>query len=135
MEVRGVHHVAIAVDDLDTAVATYSRVFGARVELRARIADQGVDAVYLRVGDGRVELVTPLARDTPIGRVLAKRGLGMHHVAFEVPDVSAAVEALARSGADVVDTEPRRGFGGHQVAFVHPDSLHGVLAEVVAPGG
>ncbi len=130
--VMGVHHVAMAVDDLGAAVAAYGRLFGARVELRERMESQGVDAVYLRLGRGRVELVTPLAADTPVGRFLANRGPGMHHVAFEVASVREAVDGLARGGASVIDPEPRRGLGGHEVAFVHPDSLHGVLAEVVA---
>jgi methylmalonyl-CoA/ethylmalonyl-CoA epimerase len=131
VEVRAVHHVAMAVEDLDAAVATYEHLFGARVELRGRMEDQGVEAVYLRVGSGRIELVSPLGADTPVGRFLAKRGPGMHHVAFEVPDVAAAVDRLAADGADVIDPEPRHGLGGHEVSFMHPDSLHGVLAEVI----
>lgn len=125
------HHVALAVEDLDAAVETYVRFFGAEVEERARIEEQGVDAVYLRFGEGRLELVSPLGPDTPVGRFLARRGPGMHHVAFEVESVSEAVETLGRAGASVIEPAPRRGFGGHQVAFVHPESLHGVLAEVV----
>jgi methylmalonyl-CoA/ethylmalonyl-CoA epimerase len=121
----------MAVEDLESAVATYTRYFGARVERRGRLADQGVDAVYLRVGDGRVELVAPLAADTPVGRFLAKRGPGMHHLAFEVDDVAAAIGELDRAGATVIDAEPRRGFADHPVAFVHPESLQGVLVEVV----
>ena len=135
VRVSGVHHVAMAVDDLAGAVETYERLFGATVELRGRMDDQGVDAVYLRVGEGRLELVAPLAADTPVGRFLAKRGPGMHHVAFEVDDVAAAIDELARSGADVVDERPRPGLSGHEVAFVHPDSLRGVLAEVVSHRG
>ena len=132
MEVRAVHHVAMAVEDLDAAVATYERLFGARVELRGRMEDQGVEAVYLRVGSGRVELVSPLGADTPVGRFLAKRGPGMHHVAFEVADVATAVGKLAADGVELIDAEPREGLGGHEVSFVHPDSLHGVLAEVIS---
>ena len=132
MDVRGVHHVAMAVEDLDEAVETYTRLLGARVELRGRMEEQGVEAVYLRVGSGRLELVTPLAGDTPVGRFLASRGEAMHHVAFEVGDVRAATRELARRGATVIDEEPRAGLAGHEVSFVHPDSLHGVLAEVVA---
>jgi len=131
VEVRGVHHVAMAVEDLDEAVATYERLFGARVELRGRMDEQGVEAVYLQVGGGRVELVSALSEDTPVGRFLAKRGPGMHHVAFEVPDVAVAMGELAANGAEVIDPEPRNGLGGHEVSFVHPDSLHGVLAEVI----
>jgi methylmalonyl-CoA/ethylmalonyl-CoA epimerase len=126
-----VHHVALAVEDLDEAVSTYVRLFGAEVEERARIDEQGVDAVYLRVGGERLELVSPLAEDTPVGRFLARRGPGMHHVAFEVDDVAEAVDELGRRGAHVIEPAPRPGFGGHQVAFVHPESLHGVLAEIV----
>jgi methylmalonyl-CoA epimerase len=121
----------MAVEDLGQAVETYERLFGAEVEVRGRIDDQGVDAVYLRVGAGRIELVAPLAEDTPVGRFLAKRGPAMHHVAFEVDDIAAAVADLAANGATVID-EPRPGLAGKLVAFVHPDSLHGVLAEVVS---
>jgi len=131
VNVRGVHHVAMAVEDLGEAVETYARLFGAEVEVRGRMEDQGVDAVYLRIGEGRVELVAPLAEDTTVGRFLARRGPAMHHVAFEVDDVADALEQLAAQGATLIDEAPRQGLAGKQVAFVHPDSLHGVLAEVV----
>ena len=131
MTVRGVHHVALAVEDLAEAVDAYSRLFGAEVELRDRIEEQGVDAVYLRIGGGRLELVSPLRPDTPVGRFLANRGPGMHHVAFAVDDVAATLDKLVSEGAHVIDPAPRPGFGGKDVAFVHPDSLNGVLAEVV----
>jgi len=131
VDVRSVHHVAFAVQDLDEAVGTYQRLFGAEVELRGRMEDQGVEAAYLRVGSGRVELMSALAEDTPVGRFLAKRGPGMHHVAYEVPDVATAVGELAAAGADVIDPEPRTGLDGHDVSFVHPDSVHGVLLEVI----
>ena len=132
MEVRAVHHVAFAVDDLDEAVGTYERLFGARIELRGRMEDQGVEAAYLRVGDGRVELVSALGEDTPVGRFLAKRGPGMHHVAYEVRDVRAAIRSLESEGVELIDEEPRAGLGGHEVSFVHPDSVHGVLVEVIS---
>jgi methylmalonyl-CoA/ethylmalonyl-CoA epimerase len=131
VDVRALHHVAFAVDDLDDAVETYRTLFGAEVELRDRLEEQGVEAVYLRLGSGRVELVSPLGEDTPVGRFLARRGPGMHHVGIAVDDVTAAAAELAGGGANVIDPEPRRGLGGHEVVFVHPDSLHGVLAEVV----
>lgn len=134
MEVNGVHHVAFAVEDLDEALETYRSLFGAEVELRERVEEQGVEAAYLRLGHGRVELVSPLAEDTPVGRFLAKRGPGMHHVGLEVEDVAAAARELAAEGVEIVDREPRPGLGGHLVSFVHPDSLHGVLAEVVGVG-
>jgi methylmalonyl-CoA/ethylmalonyl-CoA epimerase len=132
VEVRSVHHVAFAVTDLDEALETYQRLFGARIELRGRMDDQGVEAAYLRIGDGRVELVSALGEDTPVGRFLAKRGPGMHHVAYEVADVAAALRSLVSEGVDVIDAEPRPGLGGHEVSFVHPDSVHGVLVEVIS---
>ena len=131
MDVRALHHVALAVEDLEEAVETYRSLFGAEVELRGRLEEQGVEAVYLRLGSGRVELVSALGEDTPVGRFLARRGPGMHHVGFEVDDVRAAARELEAKGVNVIDPEPRPGLGGHGVSFVHPDSLHGVLAEVV----
>jgi methylmalonyl-CoA/ethylmalonyl-CoA epimerase len=131
---RGIHHLGVAVDDLDAAVGTYERLFGAEVEHRATVPDQGVRAASLRVGGGRVELLEPLAADTPVGRFLAKRGPGMHHVAFEVTDLPATLAELTGAGAELIDDTPREGLFGLQVAFVHPDSVHGVLAEVVSSG-
>jgi methylmalonyl-CoA epimerase len=132
VEVRSVHHVAFAVTDLDEALETYKQLFGARIELRGRMDDQGVEAAYLRIGDGRVELVSALGEDTPVGRFLAKRGPGMHHVAYEVADVASAVRSLVAKGVEVIDPEPRPGLGGHEVSFIHPDSVHGVLVEVIS---
>jgi methylmalonyl-CoA epimerase len=132
VDVQGLHHVAMAVEDLDEAIATYGRLYGATVELRDRVESQGVEAAYLRIGSGRIELVSPLGEDTPVGRFLARRGPGMHHVAFSVPDVVDAVSELRSTGADVIDSEPRPGLGGHEVSFVHPDSAHGVLVEVLS---
>ena len=134
MQARGIHHLGVAVEDLDAALSTYERLFGAEVEHRATVPDQGVEAASLRVGDGRVELLEPLDADTPVGRFLAKRGPGMHHVAYEVPDVAAAIARLTAAGADLIDERPREGLFGLEVAFVHPDSVHGVLSEVVSPG-
>ena len=134
MRTRGIHHLGVAVEDLDAALSTYERLFGAEVEHRATVPDQGVEAASLRVGDGRVELLEPLGADTPVGRFLASRGPGMHHVAYEVADIRAALAGLAAQGAQLIDAEPRRGLFGLQVAFVHPDAVHGVLSEVVAVG-
>jgi methylmalonyl-CoA/ethylmalonyl-CoA epimerase len=127
-----IHHVGMAVEDLDEAVATYERLFGARVEHRATVEDQGVVAASLRLGEGRVELLQSLGEDTPVGKFLAKRGPGMHHVAYEVADLPAALRHLASGGAELIDETPRPGLFGLQVAFVHPDAVHGVLAELVA---
>jgi methylmalonyl-CoA epimerase len=132
VEARGIHHVGVAVADLDEAVATYERLFGGRLEHRERVEEQGVEAASMKLGDSRVELLAALGADTPVGRFLAKRGPGMHHVAYEVDDVEAALGELAAAGAELIDATPRRGMFGLQVAFVHPESVHGVLSEVVA---
>jgi methylmalonyl-CoA epimerase len=134
LEVRGIHHLGVAVDDLDAALLTYERLFGAEVEHRATVEEQGVRAASLRIGGGRVELLEPLGEDTPVGRFLAKRGPGMHHVAYEVRDLDATLAELAGAGADLIDERPRAGLFGLEVAFVHPDSVHGVLTEVVSRG-
>ena len=134
MRARGIHHLGVAVDDLEQALETYSKLFGAEVEHRATVDGQGVRAVSLRIGDGRVELLEPLGEDTPVGRFLAKRGPGMHHVAYEVADVRATLAELAHAGADLIDEAPRAGLFGLEVAFVHPDSVHGVLSELVSVG-
>jgi methylmalonyl-CoA/ethylmalonyl-CoA epimerase len=129
---RGIHHLGVAVHDLDEAVETYARLFGAAVEHRAQVDDQGVEAAAVLVGSGRVELLAPLDAETPVGRFLAKRGPGMHHVAYEVEDVGAELDRLSAAGAELIDTQPRQGLFGLQVAFVHPDAVHGVLTEVVS---
>ena len=132
VKVLRVHHVGMAVEDLDEAVGTYGRVFGGEVEPRGTLEDQGVEAVALRVGESRVELMASLGAETPVGKFLAKRGPGMHHVAYEVADLPAILRHLSDEGAELIDEEPRRGLFGLQVAFVHPDAVHGVLAELVA---
>ena len=134
MEARGIHHVGVAVADLDEAVQTYERLFGGRLEHRARVDDQGVEAASMRVGDSRVELLAPLGDDTPVGKFIAARGPGIHHLAYEVDDVASALAELAAQGAELIDAVPREGLFGLEVAFVHPDSVHGILSEVVARG-
>ena len=134
MESRGIHHLGVAVEDLDAALDTYRRFFGAELEHRETVPEQGVEAASVLVGDSRVELLASLGDDTPVGKVLASRGPGMHHVAYEVADVRQTIAELEHEGAELIDAEPRRGLFGLEVAFVHPDSLHGVLAEVVSRG-
>ena len=134
MEPRGIHHLGVAVDDLDAALATYQRLFGARLEHRETVPEQGVEAASLRIGGDRVELLASLGEETPVGKFLADRGPGMHHVAYEVDDVGAALDELAAKGAELIDERPRRGLFGLEVAFVHPDAVHGVLSEVVSAG-
>jgi methylmalonyl-CoA epimerase len=132
--VGGIHHLGIAVADLDEALSTYRRLFGATLERRSTVPDQGVHALSVLVGTGRIELLAPIGDDTPVGRFLASRGPGMHHVAYEVDDVGTALADLAGAGAELIDETPRSGLFGLQVAFVHPDAVHGVLTEVVCPG-
>jgi methylmalonyl-CoA/ethylmalonyl-CoA epimerase len=134
MKARGIHHLGVAVVDLDEALAMYRQLFAATLEHRATLADDGVDAASVLVGSGRVELLSPIVDNTPIGRFLAKRGPGMHHVAYEVEDVAVALRELASSGVQLIDEEPRLGLFGLQVAFVHPDAVQGVLTEVVSGG-
>ena len=134
MNARAIHHLGVAVDDLDEAVATYERFFGAQLEHRETVTDQGVEAASLRVGESRVELLASLGAETPVGKFLAKRGPGMHHVAYEVDDIRSSLAELTGAGAELIDPEPRPGLFGLQVAFVHPDSVHGVLAELVSIG-
>jgi methylmalonyl-CoA/ethylmalonyl-CoA epimerase len=132
VDVRAIHHLGVAVDDLDAALDTYTRLFGARLEHRANVPDQGVEAAAVLVGESRVELLAPTGDDTPVGRFLASRGPGMHHVAYEVSDLSAALSSLVSEGVELIDATPREGLFGLEVAFLHPDSVHGVLAEVVS---
>jgi len=131
VQARGIHHLGVAVENLDDAVTTYERIFGARLEHRETVLDQGVEAALLRVGDGRVELLASLGVETPVGKFLTKRGPGMHHVAYEVADVRAAIGELADQGVELVDEEPRQGLFGLEVAFLHPDAVGGVLSELV----
>jgi methylmalonyl-CoA/ethylmalonyl-CoA epimerase len=134
VEARGIHHVGVAVADLDQAVRTYEQVLGARLERRGRVEEQGVEAASMQVGESRVELLAALGDDTPVGRFLARRGPGMHHVAYEVDDLRAALSDLTRQGVELIDVEPRQGIFGLEVAFIHPESVHGVLSEVVSRG-
>jgi methylmalonyl-CoA epimerase len=134
MEARGIHHLGLAVVDLDEAIDMYERLFSGRLEHRDALADQGVEAASVLVGDSRIELLAATGPDTPVGKFLAKRGPGMHHVAYRVDDVGAALHDLAGAGAELIDAEPRQGLFGLQVAFVHPDAVHGVLTEVVSDG-
>jgi len=132
--VKGIHHVGVAVRDLDEAIATYGRLFGAELEHRDTVSEQGVEAAAVRVGASRIELLAATDDDSPVGRFLAKRGPGMHHVAYEVDDLDAELAELDGQGIELIDHEPRRGFYGLRVAFVHPDAADGVLAELVSNG-
>ena len=115
MDAHGIHHLGVAVDDLDEAIETYTRLFGGELERRDRVEEQGVEAASVRVGAARVELLAATGAETPVGKFLAKRGPGMHHVAYEVDDIHEALRELAREGAQLVDDEPHAGLFGLQV--------------------
>ena len=124
--------MGIAVEDLDRSIANYAMLFGAELEHRQTVPEQGVEAASLRVGESRIELLRALGPDTPVGKFLAGRGPGMHHVAFQVDDIAAELARLAEAGVRLIDEVPRRGLFGLQVAFVHPEATGGVLAELVS---
>lgn len=134
MQAKGIHHLGVAVEDLDEAVETYRTVFGAELEHRETVPAQGVEAAAVRVGGSRVELLRALSEETPVGKFVANRGPGMHHVAYEVSDLRGQLRRLAQQGVELIDQEPHEGLFGLEVAFVHPHSAHGVLAELVASG-
>lgn len=134
MQAKGIHHLGVAVEDLDEAVDTYRRLFGAEVERRETVEAQGVEAAAMRVGESRVELLASLGDETPVGKFLANRGPGMHHVAYEVSDLQRELRGLSAEGVELIDEEPHPGLFGLEVAFIHPHSVHGVLAELVTGG-
>jgi methylmalonyl-CoA/ethylmalonyl-CoA epimerase len=130
-----IDHVGVAVDDVDAALALYQAAFGLELEHREVVEEQGVDAALLGVGEGHVELLAPLGPETPVGRYLAKRGPGLHHVAYAVDDVDAALDVLRAAGLRLIDERARTGIRGSRVAFVHPSATGGVLTEIVQPAG
>ncbi len=128
-----IDHVGVAVNDLDAALALYEGSFSMAVAHRETIAEQGVEAVLLDVGDTHVELLRPLGEETPVGRFLARKGPGLHHVAYRVDDIDAALAELSGRGIELIDAEPRTGIRASRVAFLHPRSTGGVLTEIVEP--
>lgn len=131
MHFEQIHHVAYVVSDIDAALPLYVEQFGMPLQVREVLSDQGVEAAAVGVGRGQIELIQPLDPESSVGRFLERRGEGLHHVAFEVPDVEAALHELRRAGVDLIDQAPRRGLGGHKIAFLHPRSSGGVLTELV----
>jgi methylmalonyl-CoA epimerase len=127
-------HVGVAVADLAAARALYEQVLGLEVTHEEVIEDQGVHELLLSAGDAFVQLVAPLSPDTPVGRFLARRGEGVHHVGYAVPDVAAALADLRAQGIEVIEPAPRIGSGGTTIAFLHPKSMGGVLVELVEEG-
>jgi methylmalonyl-CoA/ethylmalonyl-CoA epimerase len=128
-----IDHVGVAVDDLDAAVALYEGTFGMPLVHRETVAEQGVEAVLLDVGDCHVELLRPLGDETAVGKFLSRRGPGLHHVAYRVEDIDATLVRLRERGIELIDAEPRIGIRASRVAFLHPRSTGGVLTEVVEP--
>lgn len=133
MRTQEIHHIGHAVEDLDAAIGTYQEMLGGTLEHRETVPDQGVEAATILLGSGRIELLRPLGPDTPVGKFLANRGPGMHHVALRVDDIGAALRRAADAGAELIDTTPRVGLFGLRVAFIHPHSVEGVLVELVQP--
>jgi methylmalonyl-CoA/ethylmalonyl-CoA epimerase len=134
MMLSRIDHVGIAVEDLDAAVKHYRRVFGVEPVHREHVVAQGVDEVLFAVGESYIQLLGALGPDTPVGRFLARRGPGVHHVGYRVDDVAGALERLRAEGIRLIDDEPRPGSRGTSVAFVHPSGMGGVLVELVQEG-
>jgi methylmalonyl-CoA epimerase len=128
-----IDHVGVAVDDLDAALKLYGGAFGMPLAHRETVPEQGVEAVLLDVGEGHVELLSPLSEDSPVGKFLARKGPGLHHVAYSVGDIEAALAELSGNGIELIDSTPRTGIRQSRVAFLHPRSTGGVLTEIVQP--
>lgn len=128
-----IDHTGVAVNDLDAAIAFYSEVLQLPLVHRETVASQGVEAVLFDVGDGHVELIAPLGPDTAVARFLEQRGPGLHHVAYRVGDIDAALASLSAAGVRLIDNQPRTGIRGSRVAFLHPGATGGVLTEIVEP--
>ena len=126
-----IDHVAIAVRDLEAAIDYYRRAFGAEVAHREIVESDGVEEALLKVAESYVQLLTPTRSDSPVAKALEKRGEGLHHVAYRVPDLPAALDRLREAGARLIDEAPRAGAHGWRIAFVHPESCSGVLTELV----
>lgn len=128
-----IDHIGVAVEDLDEAIALHRDRLGMTLVHRETVSEQGVEAVLLDVGDSHVELLQPLGPDTAVGKFLARRGPGLHHVAYRVDDVEEALRQLAAEGVRLIDEHPRNGIRNSRVAFVHPAATGGVLTEIVQP--
>ena len=128
-----IDHVGVAVEDLDASIALYEKTYSMTLVHREVVEEQGVEAVLLDVGENHVELLAPLGPDTPVGKFLAKKGPGIHHVAYQVTDIDSELDRCREAGLRLIDEQPRRGIRGSRVAFLHPRSTGGVLTEIVEP--
>jgi methylmalonyl-CoA/ethylmalonyl-CoA epimerase len=128
-----IDHVGVAVEEIDASLELYRDLFELDVAYREVVPEQGVEAVLLDVGENHVELLAPLGPGTPVGKFIAKRGPGLHHVAYQVDDIDSTLAALDQAGLRLIDRQPREGIGASRVAFVHPKAVGGVLIEIVQP--
>jgi methylmalonyl-CoA epimerase len=128
-----IDHIGVAVEDIDAALELYEGAFAMPLAHRETVEEQGVEAVLLDVGEGHVELLAPLGPETAVGKFLARKGPGLHHVAYAVDDIDATLEKLSAAGLELIDSEPRVGIRESRVAFLHPRSTGGVLTEIVEP--
>jgi methylmalonyl-CoA/ethylmalonyl-CoA epimerase len=128
-----IDHIGVAVEDLDAAIELYMQRFQMAEQHREVVETQGVEAVLLEIGEGHVELLKPLGPDTAVGKFLASRGPGLHHVAYQTSDIDAALAQAKATGLEPVDETPRIGIRGSRVAFLHPKATGGVLTEIVEP--
>jgi methylmalonyl-CoA/ethylmalonyl-CoA epimerase len=131
MDLKGIHHVGVAVADLDQSIELYRAALGAKLVHRSLNNEEGLEAAFLRTGEGEVELMSATRADSPVGKFLAKRGPGLHHVAYGVTDIKKALADAQAAGLELIDSEPRMGMHGSLIAFVHPKSMGGVLTELV----
>jgi methylmalonyl-CoA/ethylmalonyl-CoA epimerase len=130
--IEKIHHVGIAVHDLETALKFYRDTLGLHVHARDTVQDQGVTAALLTIGQSEIELLQPLSPDSPIGKFLERKGEGLHHICFQTPDVDAELETLKQKDVPLVDQVPRRGLAG-MICFLHPKASRGVLVELATP--
>ncbi len=130
METKKIDHIGIAVSDIESARSFYEESLGLKVDHEETFGDMKI--AFVPVGEVNIELIQSTAEDGVIAKFIAKRGEGIHHVAYEVQDVERAIEKLRTAGVKLVDEKPRGGAHGKQVAFVHPKSTHGVLTELVS---
>jgi methylmalonyl-CoA/ethylmalonyl-CoA epimerase len=128
-----IDHIGVAVEEIEPALELYRDRLELAVAHREVVAEQGVEALLLDVGENHVELLAPLSPDTPVGKFLARQGPGLHHVAYQVSDIDATLQALKRAGLRMIDEQPRTGIRGSRVAFMHPRATAGVLTEIVQP--
>jgi methylmalonyl-CoA/ethylmalonyl-CoA epimerase len=128
-----IDHIGVAVEDLDASLALYERDYAMTLVHRETVTQQGVEAVLLDVGENHIELLAPTGPDTPVGKFLAKKGPGMHHVAYQVDDIESTLASLRESGLRLIDETPRTGIRNSRVAFLHPSTAGGLLTEIVQP--